>query len=278
MLRRKVILLVLDGCRPDGLQQARTPNVNRVWMNGAYAWKAHTVTPSLQLPTYTSLFRGVSPKKHGVLNDTFNRTASKFPSIIDLAHAAGRHTAMFYSSGDLRELSAPDSVAFSYHRAQRTGEDTDRLLTKAAAEYLITEEPDFLFLHLAGIDMSGHEHGWMSRRYLEAVGHTDDTIGMLMQTLEEAYLIERFTVMLVGNHGGHGNEHGSNTPDDLLVPWIASGGGIRYNRDIRSDVSILDTAPTIAHLLELPTPEVWEGEPVFDALEDGTGRQAMAGG
>ena len=35
--------------------------------------------------------------------------------------------------------------------------------------------------------------------------------------------------------------------------------GIRHNYIITAPVSLLDTAPTIARLLDIPLPESWEG-------------------
>jgi hypothetical protein len=48
----KIILVVFDGCRPDGLAEAHTPNVDALWQSGAYSWTAQSVTPSVTLPTH----------------------------------------------------------------------------------------------------------------------------------------------------------------------------------------------------------------------------------
>jgi len=70
------------------------------------------------------------------------------------------------------------------------------------------------------------------------------------------------TVILQSDHGGHGRNHGSDTPEDMTIPWIASGLGIRHNHTITAPVSLLDTAPTIARLLDIPLPASWEGRHV----------------
>ena len=62
------------------------------------------------------------------------------------------------------------------------------------------------------------------------------------------------------------HEHGSDLPDDLTIPWVLNGPGVRQGYAIQTPVIIMDTAATIAHLLELPRPDVWEGRPVLDAL------------
>ena len=56
-----VVLFVIDGMRPDGLQQADTPHIDNVFQRGAYTYTARTVMPSGTLPAHTSMFRGVGP-------------------------------------------------------------------------------------------------------------------------------------------------------------------------------------------------------------------------
>src|SRR5690606_34296742 len=125
-----VVLIVFDGCRPDGLAQAHTPHADSLWHRGACTWAAQSVSPSYPLPTHNTMFRGVAPDRHGVVENTFNPAASAFPSILDVAHAAGLFTAMFYSWEELRDLAAPGSLEFSLLRAARPGEDVDALLAE----------------------------------------------------------------------------------------------------------------------------------------------------
>ena len=42
----KVLLIILDGCRPDALQQATTPHLDSLWQGGAYSWTAQSVMPA----------------------------------------------------------------------------------------------------------------------------------------------------------------------------------------------------------------------------------------
>jgi predicted AlkP superfamily pyrophosphatase or phosphodiesterase len=40
----KCLLIILDGCRPDALAQAHTPNIDSLRQSGAYTWTARTVS------------------------------------------------------------------------------------------------------------------------------------------------------------------------------------------------------------------------------------------
>jgi arylsulfatase A-like enzyme len=53
--------------------------------------------------------------------------------------------------------------------------------------------------------------------------------------------------------------------EDLLIPWVANGPGIQPGQ-INAQVSIMDTAPTIAYALELPLQPEWDGFPVYEAF------------
>ena len=92
----KVLQILLDGCRPDALQRAKTPNIDGLWQSGTYTWTARTVMPSVTLPAHNAMFRSVPPHKHGVGADNiFRESARAFPSLIDIAALGNKHTCMF---------------------------------------------------------------------------------------------------------------------------------------------------------------------------------------
>ena len=83
-----------------------------------------------------------------------------------------------------------------------------------------------------------------------------DTNGHLEETL----------IVVLADHGGHDHKHGSDMPEDMLIPWILTGPGACRGHEISGPVSIPDTAPTLATALGLPIPEQWTGRIVEDAL------------
>ncbi|MCZ7543581.1 MAG: alkaline phosphatase family protein [Anaerolineae bacterium] len=106
-MNRKVILIILDGCRPDGIAQADTPHIDALRQVGAYTWAAQSVMPSISLPTHMSMFRGVPPERHGITENVYAPTAALYPSVVEVARQAGMHTAMFYDWEELRDLNPP---------------------------------------------------------------------------------------------------------------------------------------------------------------------------
>lgn len=267
-LKSPVILIVFDGCRPDGLAQAHTPHADSLWQRGAYTWAARSVTPSYTLPTHNTMFRGVAPAKHGVVTNTFNPAASAYPSILDVTHAAGLLTAMFYSWGELRDLAAPGSLEISLLRAARPGEDVDAILAEAAADTFVKERPDLTFLYMQQSDIAGHDAGWMSRPYLDAIEAMDRALGVVLERLEAARLRERTTFLLLADHGGNGRTHYGDAPEDTIIPWIISGPAIKRGHALRGAVKLADTASTLARVLGLTPPDSWDGQPVQEAFRD----------
>jgi arylsulfatase A-like enzyme len=46
----------------------------------------------------------------------------------------------------------------------------------------------------------------------------------------------------------------------MTIPWMVSGPGICPGHRIGTPVRIIDTAPTIARLMQIPAHYSWEGE------------------
>jgi arylsulfatase A-like enzyme len=67
------------------------------------------------------------------------------------------------------------------------------------------------------------------------------------------------TIVVQADHGGHDRTHGTDSPEDMAIPWIAAGPAIRRNYRIAASVSLLDTAPTLARVLGIAPHAEWEG-------------------
>jgi len=263
----KLLLIILDGCRPDALGQADTPCIDALWQTGAYTWNARSVMPSVTLPCHNTMFRGISPEKHGIgADNVFRSSAAAFPSIVDVAKLGNKRTAMFYSWEPLRDLSAPGSLDLSYYMNAVFGEDNDTPVARVAAAHLVERKPDLCVLYLGDIDITGHLHGWMSPDYFEAIAANDRAVGLVLDALNSAGLRGDYIILIQADHGGHDTDHGTDCPEDMTIPWILNGNGIKPGHIIQSPVQMADTPATIAHLLGLERPPVWEGTPVYEAF------------
>ena len=65
-----VLVVSIDGLRPDAITTFNAPTLRRLTVEGSYTLAASTITPSKTLPSHTSMLTGLSPEQHGVLWNT----------------------------------------------------------------------------------------------------------------------------------------------------------------------------------------------------------------
>ncbi len=258
---RRVVILSIDGLRPDAIAMAPMPNLMALMQSSAFTLGAQTVMPSVTLVSHSSMLVGVCPAKHGVnWNDYIPDLGYAVGTdLFDIAHAAGLRTYIYAGKEKLRQITEPSSLdGFVYVN------DRDLVLM----ERLIAEFPqDFgvLFIHLALTDGMGHVYGWLSEEQLSVIRRADEALGLLLAALDARGLRSETLLILSADHGGHATTHGSSLPEDMTIPWIASGAGVQP-KALTSPVHTMDTAATAAFALGLPIPAEWDGVPVYEAF------------
>lgn len=207
-----------------------------------------------------SMFHSVPPARHGITTNAWMPMARPLPGIIDAAHGFGRRSGMFYNWETLRDLARPEKQAMSFFRRHDYDPMSDQAVADSAAHWLTRAALDFAFVYLGMVDEMGHVHGWMSDGYLRQIAITDRALGTTLAGLPpDAH------VLLQSDHGGHDRSHGTDSDADMLIPWMLSGPEIRADYELIDAVSILDTAPTLARLLDVAAPREWEGHAVREA-------------
>ena len=88
----------------------------------------------------------------------------------------------------------------------------------------------------------------------------------MRDAVKEAGIEGKSTFILSSDHGGHDKTHGSDSPEDMTIPWVAWGAGVKSEMTITDAVNTVDTAATALWLLDLPIPEDWDGKPVASAF------------
>jgi len=251
----KVVLLLVDGMRPDGLLECGHPFVETLLKESRHDLNTKTVYPSVTLPCHMSLFHSVTPDRHGILSNTYVPQVRPVVGLMDQLNQFGKKCASFITWENLRDLSRPDHLhaclCLNLHKA----EDTDTKITDVAIRYIKEEEPDFLFLYLGETDeVGGHDCGWMSETYLKSVNKAMGCAERVYNSLPEGY-----TLIVLADHGGHDRSHGTQMPEDMTIPVCICGPKFEKNTEM-SGTSILDIAPTVAKLLEVPRVKEWEGK------------------
>lgn len=263
LARPKVLVISIDGLRPDALLAAQTPAVKAIIARGAWTMKACTIIPSITLPAHTSMTTGVGPMKHKVLWNSYipRLGVVRVPTMFELAHRRGLTTGLFAGKDKFRHLDRPgslDVMAIPGYPAQT--------VARAAVSFILTNAPDLLFVHLADPDGAGHQHGWMSPQQMAAIATADAAVATLLAAYRTAGLADRTVVIVTSDHGGKGRSHGIPRAENLTIPWIIAGPGIGAGRTLETRVRTMDTAATALHLLGVPIPASFDGKPVTEAI------------
>ena len=256
---RRVIVVSIDGARPDALLVAKTPTITRLWKQGAYSFRAQTISPSTTLPAHTSMLTGVPPDRHGERDNSWwpGEATVAVETVFSLAKSRGLKTAMVVTKQKFGFLARPGSLDHFEVVTHPTPE-----VVRRAVAYLRSERPHLLFIHFTDADLIGHLHGWMSSEYLIALQTVDDAVETLLRALEETRLIHETLLIITSDHGGHDFTHGTTLPEDMTIPWIAVAPGVREGYQIPDQVVIYDTAATVLYFLGVPIPAHWDGRPL----------------
>lgn len=213
-----VILISIDGFRPDYLGRGSTPNLDALAAEGLRAKGMRPSFPTKTFPNHYTLITGLRPDHHGLVGNairdaampgvTFepsNKAVANDPRwwneaepIWVTAEKAGVRTASMFWPGsavaihgvrphDWRNFDATvtpdarvDTVLDWYDRAP-------------------AERPRFTTLYFNRIDYAGHTWGPQSPKTAEAVAGVDEAIGRLRRGLAERHIDA--DVIVVSDHG-----------------------------------------------------------------------------
>jgi predicted AlkP superfamily pyrophosphatase or phosphodiesterase len=258
-----VVIISIDGLRPDAWEESDTPTLDALRAKGAYTAEAQTVLPSVTLIAHASMLSGMSPEKHGIDWNDYDPTLGQIngPTLFSVAHEAGLSTAMVVGKPKLEHLVLPGSVD-NYDYAGFT----DRQVVDHALAVIQSGLPDVLFIHLPDVDSAGHATGWMSGGQLAVISGTDRLVGEIVAELEAGGYLEQTLLIITADHGGIDKAHGNDSPEEMTIPWLAVGPGVPAGLTLQSEIVVYDTAATALYALNLPVPAVWDGRPVLEVF------------
>lgn len=271
----KTLLVSIDGLRSDALDKAKTPVLDMLIHNGSSCMSVKTVTPSITLPAHFSIFTSLAPYSHGVLtNNALPNMSVAGQSLFYHVKNHDGKVSSFYSWDHLRNLAMPGVMDYSFFKKVETEKDLI-ILAAAASAHIITQAPDFTFVYFEWTDIIGHRHGWMSPEYLKAIETTDHALGLIVSGINPLFREKGFNIVVVSDHGGKEKHHIDNTPEITNVPFIACGEKIRKNFRIEDDMRLLDLAPTIAGIMDIPFHFAWQGKKISSIFMDSIGQPAL---
>ena len=253
----KVVMILPDGMRPDSLPDME--KAQKIIAESSYTMNALTVSPSVTLPCHISLFHSVTPQRHGTTTNTYAPQVRPVNGLCEVLKQADKKCALFYNWEEIRDVSRPNSLAHAcFYAGRRIGYKlAGEILTDEAIRYLKTFDTDFTFIYFGYPFMQGHNYGWMTDEYMEAVQSSWDNIEKIITELGDEY-----TFIITADHGGHDRTHGTDMPEDTTIPMFYFGKEFEAGKRF-SGGSILDIAPTIAKIMGVAPADEWEGASVI---------------
>lgn len=277
-----VIIVSIDGNKPAVVKESEAPYIKAMAAEGAATWEASTIFPSITLPSHTSMLTGMGPDKHNVLWNGYTpiRGFVKVPTVFSLLRQKEPDavTAMFVGKIKFRHLWLKDTLnVFDFGGPQSPApvagapeiekdKKPSQLVAKQFVEWMKSNTPRLAFVHFPDVDSAGHKDGWGSPQQKEAIKVSDQALFQVRRAVEQAGLADSTVIIVSADHGGHDKTHGLDIPDDMLIPWIAWGKGVKKGHTITGKVTTYDTAATALWLLDVPIPAEFDGKPVTEAF------------
>jgi predicted AlkP superfamily pyrophosphatase or phosphodiesterase len=264
-----VIIISVDGLRPDAIAKYEAKTLQRMMQEGRYSLTAQTISISKTLPSHTSMLTGVDADVHGITwnsDKTGEFGTVKVPTVFGVAHLAGFSTAAFFSKTKFHHIDVPSTI--DHMRAPTGGVIpwNARKTVDLMRDYLNEQSPNLMMVHLADADFAGHNFGWMGWMYGMAVREVDLAVANVLEAADERFGRGGYTVILTSDHGGHGKSHGTTDSVDTTIPWIVWGAGVQRG-DTLTGIRTMDTAATALWMLGLPVPSSFVGRAVIRAFE-----------
>ncbi len=216
-LRPTIILVSIDGCRPDYLG-SHTPNLKSLMDRGVHAKWMIPSFPTKTFPNHYTIVTGLYPAHNGIISNTFWDPAlqAKFtPSDREALAAArwwggepiwvtaekqGLRTAPVFWPG---AEAAIEDVRPSYYEAFDDKRPDDARVQKLLSllDLGAPDRPRFLTLYFSDVDEAGHDFGPGSKEVKNAIEKVDVAIGQLLTGLKERGIQDQVNIIVVSDHG-----------------------------------------------------------------------------
>lgn len=256
-----VLIVGMDGVRWDVLGEEPTPQLDALAARGFLApvW-VNEAAPTISGPSWATILTGALADRHLIFdNDLSPNGLTDHPDLLRLA-ATQRHEIARWAAAGWGPLVRTDSggpllADGGYfppgHQAHLPGQwrAADQAVVDATTTFLADHDGaggSLLFCYLGGVDEVGHLLG-VGRRYRQFVRDSDTRLGQLLAAVDRRPPGERWTTIVVTDHGhvdrgGHGGDS-----DEERTAWIAAAG-----TDVPTVApSILEQADVAGHAMHV---------------------------
>ena len=259
---KKLLFIGIDGCRPDALTQAQTPNIDGLINGGIYindALCSINGQPTVSGPGWSTMITGVWFDKHGVSDNSFSGSNfGEYPPFNVLMEESSQeyHTASFIMWTPIHTQIFGSTM--DYNELHST---YDGSVAQGAADYMSTPNLDVLFLDFDDVDIAGHSYGYSpeANQYINAIENVDEYIGWVIDAMENrpTFQNEDWLVMITSDHGGIDYSHGGQTIEERQIPIILSGSLVSVET-LPEQSYLTNMVPTLLHYFGIENNCEWQ--------------------
>ncbi|HWR14467.1 MAG TPA: alkaline phosphatase family protein [Terriglobales bacterium] len=217
-LRPTVILVSIDGFRPDYLNQVSTPNLHSIMQRGLRAKYMIPSFPTKTFPNHYTLVTGLYPAHHGIVANTMYDPGSD--SWFRMADRSAVEDARWWGGEPIwvtAEKQGVRTAPLLWPGAQAAIEGTRPSYSQQYEKDLTSEQrvaklfecmdlsallrPQLFTLYLEMVDNAGHDFGPRSPQVREAVQEADNAVGLLLNGLRLRGVEDQVNIIVVSDHG-----------------------------------------------------------------------------
>lgn len=264
---RKVLVIGIDGLRPDALGKAKAPHLHALRDHGAYSPNAQGESHTFSGPNWASIMTGVHTDRHHVTTNSYtNNHLDDWPDFFTYLekHNPQWVTARLLTWDSFYENHPTGADVDLFHPMSRGGDED---VTRDAAALLTGADPrapggvDAMFIYYGDVDATGHGHGFgpKSPEYLGAIAAVDQQVGRLLDAIASrpTYEQEQWLYIVTSDHGGSlDGQHSGNTADRRHIPFIVSGPGVAKG-PVFPNACNVDVATTVLTYMGVPIDPAW---------------------
>lgn len=251
-----VVVIGVDGagtffCNAD------TPNIDKIFTNGAITYEMITSNPASGAQSWGSLMHGVTPNIHDLTDSIVASKAypadSPFPSFFRVIRENDPHaTLASFSHWDPINVGIVEDGINVY----KQGNLADAALTAEILTYLASTSPTAMFVQFDEADDVGHRNGYNTPTQLAKVTEIDGYIGQIYDAYVQKGIIDETLFIVTADHGGSGKSHDGWTDAEKYVMFAATGRTVKKSGAIEN-AEIRDTAAIVLHALGHSQPTTW---------------------
>ena len=255
----RVVIFGVDGAG-QYIRDAETPNIDKIFKDGAITYQAYTQLRSDSGPNWASMLRGVRHKKHKINNENSSvtqKTNEKYPSIFKIYNS-------YYPNAKHLSVSNWENINESIIEdldfvTKITPKDDTIVMNKFMEEFTIVN-PVISFIQLDNVDACGHGGG-RNQNYYNAITDVDSKIGKIYSYLELNGFVDKTLFICASDHGhkksgGHGQELSS-----IYLTTIAVNGNLgNIKAGEMGKVVTQDVASIVLYALGIKQPSYFDGK------------------